>query len=111
MCIGRIAKDAKMDRLDEAAVRDAVSNAEMTVSGYAHTPQQSAKYALIPDSLHENVRTWISTHYPTGIYSHQAEAIEKSLDGGGVCLSTSTSSGKSLVFMSLAAHYISHNKN
>jgi superfamily II DNA/RNA helicase len=47
-----------------------------------------------------------NSEYPEGIYSHQAQAIELLLAGNDVCLATPTASGKSLAFMSAAAHVV-----
>lgn len=57
-----------------------------------------------PSTLNLRVRDLLRQHFPKGLYSHQALAIRKILDGQDVCLATSTASGKSHAFMSVAAH-------
>ena len=64
---------------------------------------REAKFLPIPSRLHESVRNLIVQSYPDGLYGHQAEAIDAGLKGDDICLATSTASGKSLVYMVLAA--------
>jgi DEAD/DEAH box helicase domain-containing protein len=66
-------------------------------------PQRSPSYRRVPESLHTTARELLESLYSQGLYSHQAEAIAAGLRGDDVCLATSTASGKSLVFMSVAA--------
>ncbi len=72
-------------------------------------PARKAEFAPVPKDLNERVRRQLETRYPAGIYSHQAEAITAGLNGRDICLATSTASGKSLVFMALAAHTLLNN--
>jgi len=60
----------------------------------------------LPRRLDIGVRHQILRAYPDGVYDHQAEAIAAVLNGDDVCLATSTASGKSLVFMAAAAHFV-----
>ena len=64
------------------------------------------KFLPIPSCLHESVRNLIALSYPDGLYGHQTEAIDAGLKGHNICLATSTASGKSLVYMALAADMI-----
>jgi DEAD/DEAH box helicase domain-containing protein len=69
----------------------------------SHTlPGRKASLVPAPRCLHDTVRAHLEDSFPRGIYSHQAQAIQHSLAGDDVCLGTSTSSGKSLVFMATA---------
>lgn len=43
-------------------------------------------------------KNYLSKYFPLGIYKHQKIAIQKFILGAEICLSTSTSSGKTLVF-------------
>ena len=67
---------------------------------------RQAKFLPIPSRLHESVRNLIAQSYPAGLYGHQTEAIDAGLKGDDICLATSTASGKSLVYMVLAADMI-----
>jgi DEAD/DEAH box helicase domain-containing protein len=64
-----------------------------------------------PASLHPDVQDYLRGKFPRGLYSHQSQAIAASLDRKDVCLSTSTASGKSLVFMSVAADLLKRERH
>ncbi len=66
-------------------------------------PSREPRYLPVPSQLHPAVRDLLTSKYPSGLYSHQAEAIEVAVAGNDVCLATSTASGKSLVFVTVAA--------
>lgn len=87
---------AVLDRLLTECGFDAV--------GRQTLPGREGKFAPVPAKLRAKVRAYLEHSFPRGVYSHQAQAIQHSLDGDDVCLSTSTASGKSLVFMATAAH-------
>lgn len=59
-----------------------------------------------PPGLDGAVTAALAGLFPDGIYTHQAEAIATSLSGEDICLATATASGKSLAFMSVAAHHL-----
>jgi DEAD/DEAH box helicase domain-containing protein len=66
-------------------------------------PSKPAVHAPVPAGLHAKLSQALSGLFPSGIYSHQASAIEAVIAGHDVCLATPTASGKSLVFMTAAA--------
>lgn len=59
----------------------------------AREPEFAANIPALPDQL----KSYLATKN-LQLYSHQAEAIQKSLDGANVLISTPTASGKSLAF-------------
>lgn len=59
-----------------------------------------------PGNLVSVVKLLLNSLFPLGIYSHQAAGIQAALDGKDICLATPAASGKSLVFMSVAAHVL-----
>jgi len=69
-------------------------------------PGNNAEFAPPPSHLNKNLLNILKEAYGSGLYRHQAEAISAGLDGHDICISTSTASGKSLVFMSLAINSI-----
>jgi len=73
---------------------------EHTVAGRA------GRTVGVPTRLHAATRARLQARHPTGLYGHQATAIERGL-AGDVCLATGTASGKSLVFMTLADDLLS----
>jgi len=76
------------------------------ILGQEQLPRRKAKFLPIPSRLHESVRNLIAQSYPDGLYGHQAEAIDAGLKDDDICLATSTASGKSLVYIALAADMI-----
>ena len=70
----------------------------------AALPGQEPTFGAVPAQLDEAVRHRLEQQYPQGLYAHQSKAIAACLRGRDVCLATPTASGKSLVFMSVAAH-------
>lgn len=68
-----------------------------------HLPGCQAKYLEIPHTLNEDIRIGLRKVAPM-LYAHQARAIDAFISGNDICLSTSTASGKSLVFMTCATH-------
>ncbi len=81
------------------------------ILGHERLAGRQAKFLPIPSRLHESVRNLIAQNYPAGLYAHQAEAIDAVLKGDDICLATSTASGKSLVYMVLAADMILRDKD
>ena len=69
-------------------------------------PARIPQYRPVPVALQPMVQSLLTSRYPTGMYSHQARAIDAGLRGEDVCLATSTASGKSLAFMALAADIV-----
>lgn len=73
------------------------------ITGQIDLPSRQATYLPPPTELDLDVQKLLVQKYPKGLYSHQAEAITAVLNGADICLSTSTASGKSAVFISVAA--------
>jgi DEAD/DEAH box helicase domain-containing protein len=65
-------------------------------------PEHPARRSDVPTGLTAAVRAAIAARYPLGLYTHQAEAIGRSLAGHDVCLATQTASGKTLVYQATA---------
>ena len=65
-----------------------------------------ARFAPVPENLEGKVKTLLEQRYPDGLFEHQAKAISTVLGGKDVSVSTSTASGKSLIFMAAAAHFL-----
>ena len=72
-------------------------------------PSRSPAFGMVPQELHPDIRAKLDAKYPNGLYEHQTGAIDDFLSGHDLCLATSTASGKSLIFMALAAHQLKHN--
>jgi DEAD/DEAH box helicase domain-containing protein len=62
------------------------------------SPREGQCYGYDDINLSENSKALLQNQVPKGIYRHQKEAIRNLLTGDNVCLTTGTSSGKSLVF-------------
>lgn len=90
----------------EKRILDVTERAGFDVLDRAPLAARAAEHRPAPAALHPAVRDRLSARYPEGLYRHQVEAIDLALEGRDVCLATSTSSGKSLVFMSVAAHHL-----
>ncbi len=68
-----------------------------------HTAERAAGLETSSDlPLADQAHEYLNKNYPNGIYRHQKAALKASLANEQVCLSTGTSSGKSLVFQMAA---------
>ena len=72
-------------------------------------PERKASYLPIPSDLEPSIRKYLNNTYPAGLYKHQVKAIEAILNRQDVCLSTSTASGKSFIFMVAALDLLLRN--
>jgi len=63
---------------------------------------QDAQFEPVPPQLGDRIKELLQKQYPRGLYRHQSRAISEALQGRDICLATSTASGKSLVFMTVA---------
>lgn len=92
--------------LNEERVITLLDESGFEIVGRATIPARPAVTAPVPPGLHRSLREELERRFATGLFGHQAEAISTALLGRDVCLATATASGKSLVFMSIAADMI-----
>lgn len=93
------------------ALFDLLAKTNLPVIATEVFPARTAVQTEVPAALHHNLRTALSARFPRGLYSHQDAAITAALAGENVCLATSTASGKSLVFQSVACHFALSDSN
>jgi DEAD/DEAH box helicase domain-containing protein len=93
------------------SVAKIATEAGFQIIEHVRLPGREPEYVQVPLRLHGGVRDYLNSHYPRGLYAHQAQAIEAALDGSDVCLSTSTASGKSLVFLAVAADLLQRDQS
>jgi DEAD/DEAH box helicase domain-containing protein len=67
-------------------------------------PSRPAEFRPIPDCLDPSVGDRLRRSYPSGLYKHQSGAIDAAIKGADIVLASATASGKSLPFMTFAAH-------
>jgi DEAD/DEAH box helicase domain-containing protein len=89
----------------EGQVLAAAETAGYQITQNEDLPKRDPEFRAIPPSLSPQIREILERLYPNGLYAHQANAIEAAVAGEDICLSTSTASGKSLVFMSVSADF------
>ncbi len=92
--------------LDARRVAGLAAACEFEVVERCDLPGRAPRHRAVPGSLHPKVAAVLRGEFSVGLYSHQADAIERALAGDDVCVSTSTASGKSLVFLSVAASLV-----
>lgn len=73
---------------------------------FRELPGRPAKLVSVPVALDRTVAKVLDEIATGGLFSHQAVGISQALAGKDVCLATPTASGKSLVFMSVAAQIL-----
>jgi DEAD/DEAH box helicase domain-containing protein len=98
---------AAMAQFTEQTVTEIVEQNNFEIIAREDLPGRTPERKPIPTRLTKAVREFLAGSYGGQLYSHQADAIDAVLDGHDVCLSTSTASGKSLVFMTVAAQLLS----
>lgn len=90
----------------------AVTEEVLTMSGFTinHKRVMPAREAMFHDGdlsdLSAQTRDYVNRNYHGKLFEHQYEAVKKAQEGNNVCLSTSTSSGKTAVFHMCALEII-----
>lgn len=94
-------------------LRDADDYAGQIVNGGHRTiPEQQPTYGSLSRSLSQTlVNTLFNTKGITELYAHQAQAINHLWDGHHVIVSTSTSSGKSLIYQIPVLYALEHDRD
>ncbi|MCY4454790.1 MAG: DEAD/DEAH box helicase [Chloroflexi bacterium] len=89
-------------------VRGLISGPDFSVVESFDIPGSSARHERIPSFLFESkVGGYLEARFgESGLWTHQAEALEALGSGDNVVVSTGTASGKSLVFQALAFHRV-----
>jgi len=72
-------------------------------------PASDAKYYTTQDLKLSNASRIFLKTFEKGIYLHQKEAIQNTIEGKNVCISTGTASGKTLAFHVAALEHLSRN--
>lgn len=56
-------------------------------------------YVKFPETLHKDIKDYLSSKNIFNLYNHQAEMFEKSMESKNIIITTSTASGKTLSFL------------
>jgi DEAD/DEAH box helicase domain-containing protein len=91
-------------------VEDAARDAGFDIVSRATLPAREPRYHPCAKELHPKVKSYAEHKFSKGLFLHQAASIESFLAGNDICLSTSTASGKTLVFQLAAAHLLLSNQ-
>lgn len=86
-------------------IRNLLDTSKFTVVESFELEGQPAKSASVPNFLKESkVGAYLASEFGSGLWNHQAEALELLGEGNNIVVSTGTASGKSLIFRSWAFH-------
>ena len=89
------------------AIQALLDSKEFSIIESFNMEERPARYAEIPTFLSNSpLGSLLRQRYATGLWSHQAKALEMLGRGDNVVISTGTASGKSLVFQTLALHKV-----
>src|SRR5262249_51215792 len=75
-----------------AELRELLASSGFQVSEDKALQGQEPRHAPPPTALDDRVRQFLIERWPSGLFEHQARAIEAALGGRDVCLATSTAS-------------------
>ena len=89
-------------------VQHAISDIGARVVDEVAIPPRDERLAQVPQEILDGPASLIisSTRHDGQLWTHQAEALEQLLAGKNVVVSTSTASGKSLIFQTYAFHRV-----
>ena len=88
-----------------SAICDLIDNGTFPVAERFDIPGRQARHDPIPRFLFDSrIGSYLNRQSRTGLWSHQAEALEALGRGENVVVSTGTASGKSLIFRSHVLH-------
>ncbi|MEF8756413.1 MAG: DEAD/DEAH box helicase [Accumulibacter sp.] len=96
---------------NQSRLRKLVDDLGFENRGEVSISARKPQFLDVPSNLHQIVRNELRSRLPSGMYGHQAKAIQAALDGSDVCVATPTASGKSLIFMSVSAHVLKADSN
>ena len=97
--------------LDSNAIKNAIANAKFTIEGVKTKPQKRANSVNFEDiKICKESKDFLKNANIPSLYYHQKIAIEKAIDGENICVSTSTSSGKTEIFQTVAIEKLRKNK-
>lgn len=95
---------------DESAVKEIISKAGYTIR---HTRKETAKpenaHPFTELDLSEKSREFLKKRDIDSLWNHQLSAIDKALNGKNICITTSTSSGKTEIFQIAAMELLQKN--
>jgi DEAD/DEAH box helicase domain-containing protein len=97
--------------LSASVVEQAIDDCAIEIVERIPMPAREAVKMPIPQALHPDVKRRLEREFPGGLYRHQVLALDALLEAKNVALSTSTASGKSLVFITAAMHYLFDDPN
>ena len=95
-----------MGQLDRETVIRCAKEAGFSISQETVIPGSAETLLAIPEGLDEDVAGVVAARWGESLYAHQAKGIAAALGGHDLTLATPTASGKTLVFMACAAHYL-----
>jgi len=85
---------------------------EWTINHNVHLPGRDAKFFDVSElQIASHASRYIRSQFPLGIYRHQLAALKEFVNGSNICLSTGTSSGKSMVFYAGIIHQLEMRPN
>ena len=89
-------------------IRRVLSDAEVRICDAVRIPSRDERLAQVPQEILDGPATLAlsGTRDDGQLWTHQAKALEQLLAGKNVVVSTSTASGKSLIFQTYAFHRI-----
>ena len=88
-------------------IRELLNETEFSVMESFEIAGKPARYSEIPRFLFDSeMGSYLRNEFGSGLWTHQAEALEALGDGQNVVVSTGTASGKSLIFRALALHKV-----
>jgi DEAD/DEAH box helicase domain-containing protein len=90
--------DAALQRLVPGPLPDRVDAPDLHVTAVRRLPAATARYARFPDALDARLTQALMSRGVDQLYTHQAEAIEHTLAGRNVVITTPTASGKTLCY-------------
>lgn len=89
-----------------------LSSSDYTICESFTLTSRPAVFEPIPEFLEPTgIRKVLAEGAPNGLWRHQAQALRRYAEGRNIVVSTSTASGKSLIFRTLAFHTLATDKD
>ena len=93
-------------------IKNAINDAGFNIIHTVEQPARPAQFASLDDmNISNNNKDFMRNYGITQLWKHQRKAIETALTGKNVCISTSTSSGKTEIFQMIAIDILEKDPN